>query len=227
MRRSLQRPRRGSAGFSIVEMLIVVGILGVVAIVGVPALLNQLSRLRMESTANDIANLVRQTRLRAIRDNNSYTVGIGGSDVVGMGLQGDIERVVPALPALPYWRGNGVIVLEFNDPDVSLYPALAWTADCQDQYDLSNPGAEWDGDVIVYDGTGVATEAGALFSGTPGTGAICIWDGGENVLQVVLQYPSGQPQVRKFLKPGDSPSGQNGFFAKISAATSTNVWVWY
>lgn len=207
----------GAAGFSILEMLVVVAIIGFVAVVGVPSLLNQLSKLRLESTANDVANLLRQTRLRAIRDNVQYTVEVDGTEVDGMGLQGNIEWVVPPPPGEPFWQGNGVIEMQFTDPRVRVYDDSG-AAQCQE-------GATWGGTSITYGGTGTAIDTGG--GGTPGTGAICVWDDRGNVLQVLLEFPSGQPKVRKFMLAADSPSGSAGFFEKTNVMTGNSAWVWY
>ncbi len=194
---------RAAAGFSIMELLVVVAILGIVSLVGVPALLNQLHRLRLESAANDIANLMRQTRLRAIRDNTEYSVEVVGTSVFGVGVIDTIE-------------------LELTDPRAELYSGAS-PADCQDKYDAS--GESWGGEKITWESTGVATDAGG--GGTAGTGAICVTDGRDNVLQIVLPFSAGQPKIRKYLKAVDAPGGNEGFYERTSGATSAITWTWY
>ena len=183
-----------------VEALIVIFVIGFTAAIGVPALLTQLRNLRLESTAADIANLMRQTRLRAIRDNTQYTVSTSGDDVLGMGAFG----------------GNQV-TLEPEDP-VRIYQAGDGDADCLDRYD--GLGGVFDADSVVYQGSGVAT----------GTGAICIHDGRGNIMQVAIEFATSQPKVRKYLPAAVSPTGNEGFFEKTGFNISTgegNVWVWY
>ncbi len=184
-----------------IEMLVALGVLLVIAAVGIPSLLSQLARVRLESAANDVANLMRQTRLRAIRDNQQYTVEVDGNNVTGETVVGSTEQ--------------SSIELEFTNPPIEIYPG-GGIATCGNKYD--GTGDTWGDDSIVYDSTGVADA----------TGAICLWDGGENILQVVIVFPAGQPKVRKFLKNGDSPTvaGSEGFFEKTSAVTAA-TWVWY
>ncbi len=196
---SRRRPT-ASHGFSVIEMLVVLGILGLVAAIGVPSLLNQLSKVRLEAAAADVANLMRQTRLRAIRDNQQYTVQVNGVNVDGQTLIGSTELA-------PF-------EMEFTNPPIAIYPG-GGIAVCQDKYDGS--GETWGGTGITYESTGVAQD----------TGAICVWDGGENILQVVVEFPAGQPKVRKFLKAGHPLGGSQGFFEKTSAATADATWVWY
>ncbi len=185
-----------SSGFSVLEMIVTVAIVGLVAMVGMPALFNQLSKVRLEAAATDVANLIQQTRLRAIRDGQQYTVEVDGVDVTGQTIVGSNE--------------SDPFEMEFYNPPIAVYPVDdPGIADCQE-------GGIWGGPSITYDSTGAAQD----------TGAICVWDGGENILQVVIEFPAGPPKIRKFLKTGDGPAGQ-GFYEKTSAATSGSTWSWY
>ncbi len=195
-------PRGGVSGFSVLELLVVLAVIGVVAGVGVPSLLAQLNKVRLEAAAHDVANLMRQTRLRAIRDGTQYSVGVVGNTVVGEGVITTVE-------------------LELDDPSALIYPG-GGSADCQDKY---NPVGTWGGETITYDSTGTTVDAGN--GGTAGTGAICLYDGGENVLQVVVEYSAGQPKIRKYMTAATSPTGAEGFFEKTSAATTGSTWRWY
>ena len=201
MSQSALARRSTSHGFSVLETLVAVAVLGLVVVIGVPSVLKQISKVRLEAAANDVANLVRQTRLRAIRDRETYTVEVVGDEVHGQNLLGSTA-------AAPF-------EMEFFNPPVELYPNGAGIADCQRKYD--GTGTTWDGTSITYDSTGVAA----------GTAAICVWDGRENILQVVLEFPAGTPIVRKFLKTPDSPTAADGFFERTSAATSDFAWTWY
>lgn len=195
-----RRRSLATRGFSVIEMLVVVGILGLVTAIGVPALFDQMSKVRLEAAASDVANLVQQTRMRAIRDNQQYTVQVNGANVDGQTFSGSTELA-------PF-------EMEFNNPPIEVYPG-GGIADCQDKYDGS--GEAWGGTSITYESTGVAQD----------TGAICIWDGGENILQVVIEFPGGQPKIRKFLKTGHPLGGAEGFFEKTSATSSASTWIWY
>lgn len=198
-------PRVGASGFSVMELLVVLAVIGVMAAVGIPSLLSQLEKVRLEATASDVANLIRQTRLRAIRDGVQYSVGVVGNTVTGEGVIATVE-------------------LELDDPSAQLYPGSG-IAVCQDKYD--GTASTWGGETLIYDTTGTTIDAGG--GGDAGTGAICLYDGGDNILQVVLPFSAGQPKIRKFLKAADAPSGGGGegFYEKTSAATTGSTWVWY
>ncbi len=198
-------PRRverldGSSGFSLVEALVVVFVVGLTTLAAAPSFTTQLSKLRLESTATDIANLMRQTRLRAIRDNAEYSVSVSGTEIVGMGAVGNaqVELSLEA-PVVVYQPGDG-------------------DADCLDKYD--GAGGAFDDDSLIFQGNGCAT----------GTGAICVHDGRGNVLQVVLEFTTSQPKIRKYLAAEVSPTTEAGFFEKTSysaEAGTSNAWVWF
>lgn len=198
------RPSARRAGFSLIEALVAITVVLILAVILVPNFLGVLVRIRLESTAKDIANLMNQTRIRAIRENAQFTVEIDGSEIRGESaysfeLNNVSIRVVPPEPITIYNPGDGA-------------------ADCLDKYDGS--GEFYAGDSVTYLGTGVASD----------TGAICIHDGEGNILQVVVRYTTTQPMIRKYLLAADSPNGNPGFFEKTGFNVATqegNIWTWY
>jgi Tfp pilus assembly protein FimT len=61
-------------GMSMVELCIVVGVALLLAAVAVPSVLNAVYNVRLRSAANDVAGLLQDAHLRAIRDNTYYPV---------------------------------------------------------------------------------------------------------------------------------------------------------
>lgn len=192
-------PREKSGGFSILELLVVIFVLGITAAIGIPSALSQLGKLRLESTATDVANLMRQTRLRAIRDNTDYTVAISGNEIVGMGAY-----------------GNDPIQLEPEDP-VSIYNLGDGAAVCLNKYD---GGGVFDAAGVVYQGTGVATGTGAICI-HDGKGNIL-----QIALLFATTQPKIRKYLPAAASPTGSEGffEKTGF----NVATGTgNVWVWY
>jgi type II secretory pathway pseudopilin PulG len=67
------RPKRQS-GFTLPEMVAVVGIAIVLAALSVPYLAAAMANLKVRSAADELAGLFQQARMRAVRDNKFYSV---------------------------------------------------------------------------------------------------------------------------------------------------------
>ena len=133
--RAVARPA-DARGFSLLEVLVVIGVLAIAAAVGVPALLNQLSRLQLEGSASSVANLINQTRQRAIRLNEPHAVGVVGDTV-------QILRVVGESPLVT----EIVFEFELTDGSTEIYTGGLVTCANTD---------------ILYRSTGVADDVGQI-----------------------------------------------------------------
>jgi len=188
-----------------IEMLVVITVLGIAAVVVIPNFLQLVRQARLTSAANQIASLVQQTRMRAIRDRQEYAVGIDGAKIVGRGL---LDSGVV---------GDDRLEIEFEDDRMAVFPpgppGESSTADCLARAPAAGV---YDDDNVTYDSLGLASK----------TLAVCISDGRGNVLQVALEFPNGQPKVKKFLPAGAAP-GAEGFYENVSAATTGSTWTWY
>src|SRR3990172_2803705 len=65
---------RDKRGFSLVELLTVVALVGVASAIAVPNILSQLPKWHANGTTRDIAAKLMMSRLRAIQDNQEYGV---------------------------------------------------------------------------------------------------------------------------------------------------------
>ncbi|MDP2390521.1 MAG: GspH/FimT family pseudopilin [Acidobacteriota bacterium] len=65
---------RSDRGYSLVEMLIVVGLIGIVTAISVPVFLESNARSRLWTGSEEIGAAIRQARLRAISSNTNYRV---------------------------------------------------------------------------------------------------------------------------------------------------------
>ncbi|MDY6970883.1 MAG: GspH/FimT family pseudopilin [Thermodesulfobacteriota bacterium] len=66
--------RKRLSGFSLVELMIAVAILGILVAVGVPAFIDWLPDYRLKRAANDLYSTLQQARLEAVRFNSSCVV---------------------------------------------------------------------------------------------------------------------------------------------------------
>jgi prepilin-type N-terminal cleavage/methylation domain-containing protein len=68
------KKRHGQAGFSMIEMLIVMAIIMVISAMALPNIINSVQIMRMRSTLTEITGLYQQTRRQAVRDSRIYPV---------------------------------------------------------------------------------------------------------------------------------------------------------
>jgi type II secretory pathway pseudopilin PulG len=98
----IMRSRR-IEGFSLVEILIVVGIMGIIGAMAIPSMLGNTGDERLKSTARDIAGAFTFARSEAIRTGNVHIVFIG-TDAAGNALPnvngGTTRPTGPALIAI-------------------------------------------------------------------------------------------------------------------------------
>ena len=68
---AFQMKRRGTSqrGVSILELLVVVAITLVIAAMATPTIINSIADVKLRGSANSVAALLQQTRLRAVHDN--------------------------------------------------------------------------------------------------------------------------------------------------------------
>ena len=70
------RPGRRQAGFSMIELLVVISILLILAAMATPNIIETVANLKLRGSANTVSGLLQQARLMAVRDNKFYTVRI-------------------------------------------------------------------------------------------------------------------------------------------------------
>jgi type IV pilus assembly protein PilA len=76
--------RKGQQGFTLVELLIVVVIIGILSAVGIPAFLNQANRAK-ENAAKTGAASIGRACVAALATGDTYTVTTPGSGTCGAG----------------------------------------------------------------------------------------------------------------------------------------------
>ena len=85
------RPRpRG--GFTALELVVVVAILGILAAIGMPALLGTLERYRVEAGASELAGALRRAQALALSQGGFFRVHLGSDPAVGRPNSYRIER---------------------------------------------------------------------------------------------------------------------------------------
>jgi prepilin-type N-terminal cleavage/methylation domain-containing protein len=81
---------RKHAGFTLIELMVVIGIVGLLAAITVPNLISWLPKYRVGSAARNVISAVEFARLRAIRENSPVDVNFDyGNDRVTVVNSGD------------------------------------------------------------------------------------------------------------------------------------------
>jgi type IV fimbrial biogenesis protein FimT len=65
---------RNSSGFTLFELMVVVGIMAILASVAIPGFLGWLPKYRMRSAADEVLSTLQQAKLRAVRENEVVSV---------------------------------------------------------------------------------------------------------------------------------------------------------
>ena len=123
---SANHPTRSVRGFTLIELMIAVVIIGILAAIIAPNVIGRLNDAKVSAAKQDVATLV-QTLTMYKLDNSRFPSG-------DQGLKALVEK--PAIAPLPNnWRTGGYLPRLPNDP---------WG----NPYQFSNPGLR--GDIDVY-----------------------------------------------------------------------------
>ncbi len=105
-----------SAGFTMVEMMIIIVIIGIMAAIAVPSFSTIIPKLEVRAQARATLNYVRQARSRAISECSQYGVFVDAANGEYLLFK---DTVSPAL--MTYNIGDSIVVgPELIDPDVNL-----------------------------------------------------------------------------------------------------------
>lgn len=163
--------RRLDRGFSMIEMVVVMAILGIIAAMAIPSLIGGTADERLKSAARAVAGAFTYARSEAIRTGDIHIVYIG-TDASGN--------------ALPNVNGGPAIIAVINDG----MPASA-NQNCQidagETITLIEPGLGVTGGIM----TGVTQMPDDLGAGAPATGSTFTEPDGATAASWVLFRPEG------------------------------------
>jgi type IV fimbrial biogenesis protein FimU len=68
------RARKGSSGYTIIELMIVVVVLAIFASLAIPSFISMINNTKVQSTSSELASLLQYARATAVTNNTTYTV---------------------------------------------------------------------------------------------------------------------------------------------------------
>jgi prepilin-type N-terminal cleavage/methylation domain-containing protein len=193
MERRTGREPRIQAGFSLIELVVVLAVIGLLALWGIPAFLNTLNRTRLVNSAREIATLMQVGRLEAIKKgglngdlkNRVAAVRYDGAGTFQLVVDETPDSPTPLWNPIPkggaYHLPTGVFLQAPTEAIEGAKAIDAWDTDPTDSYPgpifLSDGSAEIAGAFRIADTRGNYLEVRIAF---PATGKVVIqkWFGG-------------------------------------------------
>lgn len=230
----MKKHAQSSMGFSVIEMLIVVSLVGTLAVLAVNAFQTWQPRLALRYTTQDVASLVNRARIEAIQrsvntvvevdliENHVFAYAdVNGDSTVGSPgysrfLLFDPDPALISVRQTDYEIGRTQLptAVTFGGPVNGI-----GGADSVDGLTLS-PNQPFSLPMVVFSSRGKIIDPGS----------IRLIDRTErNVIELAMLGLAGKVSLRKYLYAADSPTAQAGFFEEgnRSGGDRSNIWIWY
>ena len=130
---------RNQRGFTMMEMMIVVVVIGIIAAMAVPSFLNYMPKLRVKSSARDIVSELRLARSKSVSERRPYGVAF---DVASNSIYTFADTDNPS--AQTYSTSDSLVKADTLSSDVSLN-ACSYNNGC-----------------VVFNSTGAASTSGDI-----------------------------------------------------------------
>jgi prepilin-type N-terminal cleavage/methylation domain-containing protein len=193
LRLSSARPK--PRGFSFVEIVIVIAIMGLILAIGIPFFGTILHRSRVDGVAREIDMTVLAARLQAIKQGQSVGVVLSNDPSSSIGAYDTAITFVDA-------DNNGALDTSTSPPDVVVHRDLLDSAGHRVSLRIDSPN-QTSPSTTVGTAYTIFTSFGSVGSG--GDKGIYVMDGHGNVLQVAVTTPATGKVALTKLVTGATP----------------------
>lgn len=117
MSHAIRNMRRNSeSGFSLIEMLVVIALIGLSVVVGYPTMIEWLERYQVRAAASEIASNIQLQRMRAVSQNLEFSIQFDPDANTYALYQGDDPGTGIMLDVIPRPLPRGVTFSGADDP---------------------------------------------------------------------------------------------------------------
>lgn len=163
--------RSGQKGFSLVELLLVIGVIGILSAIAVPSYLHWLPGIRLKSAARDMYSNLQLARIQALKENSTVSVRFDtGNDTYYYDTDGNNN----------YTAGEFRIFLNGYKSGIA--------------YGSGSAVNNWNADAIIID----PTEISFTNSGTANSDSVFIENEEADICYAITVLTSGTIKLRKF-----------------------------
>jgi prepilin-type N-terminal cleavage/methylation domain-containing protein len=142
-----------SSGFTLMELLVTIGIIAVVSAIAVPNFMSWMPKYRLGNASRDVLAILQKTRVRAVKDNLLCAVQFNVGNESYTAIEDDGAGTADTTPADGIPDGRGDRIFQATETVIAAKSLLAG---------IDIVSTTLTGNRVVFDTQGVASNAGSI-----------------------------------------------------------------